>query len=53
MSAAVDIGTAPAMDLTGVSKRFDATQALDDVSLTSTRGRPTLCWARTAPASRR
>jgi rhamnose transport system ATP-binding protein len=26
--------TAPVMELTGVSKRFDATQALDDVSLT-------------------
>jgi rhamnose transport system ATP-binding protein len=34
MSAAVDIGIAPVMELTGVSKRFDATQALADVSLT-------------------
>ena len=34
MSAAVDIGAAPVMELTGVSKRFDATQALADVSLT-------------------
>ena len=30
----VDIATAPVIELTGVSKRFDATQALDDVSLT-------------------
>ena len=34
MSTDVDIATAPVIELTGVSKRFDATQALRDVSLT-------------------
>ena len=34
MSALPDTATAPVMELTGVSKRFDATQALADVSLT-------------------
>ena len=34
MTGGVDIGNAPVMELTGVSKRFDATQALADVSLT-------------------
>jgi rhamnose transport system ATP-binding protein len=34
MSALPDIGVAPVMEMSGISKRFDATQALDDVSLT-------------------
>ena len=34
MTGGGDIGNAPVMELTGVSKRFDATQALADVSLT-------------------
>src|SRR5919106_2478441 len=34
MSALLDIETAPVMEMSGISKRFDATQALDDVSLT-------------------
>ena len=29
MSTDVDIATAPVIELTGVSKRFDATQALE------------------------
>jgi rhamnose transport system ATP-binding protein len=34
MSALPDVEQAPVMEMTGISKRFDATQALDDVSLT-------------------
>ena len=33
MSALPDIETAPVIEMSGISKRFDATQALDDVSL--------------------
>src|SRR5919106_2555389 len=33
MSAVPGIETAPVMEMSGISKRFDATQALDDVSL--------------------
>ena len=39
------------MEMSGVSKRFDATQALADVSLTLYPGDTMRCWARTAPAS--
>jgi rhamnose transport system ATP-binding protein len=34
MSALPDSDTAPLIEMSGISKRFDATQALDDVSLT-------------------
>ena len=34
MSALPDIRTGPVMEMSGIYKRFDATQALDDVSLT-------------------
>ena len=34
MSALPDTTTAPVIEMSGISKRFDATQALDDVSLT-------------------
>ena len=43
----------PILELTGISKRFDATQALGDVSLVLYPGEVHASSARTAPASRR
>ena len=34
MSALPETAPAPVIEMSGISKRFDATQALDDVSLT-------------------
>jgi ribose transport system ATP-binding protein len=51
MTAPVDTAT-PVMELTGVSKRFDATQALDGVSLTLHPGETHACSARTGRGSR-
>ena len=34
MSVLPETATAPVIEMSGISKRFDATQALDDVSLT-------------------
>ena len=45
-------GAAPILEMRNIAKGFDATQALEDVSLSLSPARCTRCSARTAPANR-